>query len=729
MSNNSYTKLITVTFFYIFLTLILTAPLILYFSSSIYGYPGDHFASLWWDWWQQHAAHYGLKGNFSLLIGAPFGSSTGDIVYPFWNIVLRTLGSLLGTVTARNLMIFLSFPLSGLFIYLVMVALTGSDAVGLVAGVIFAFSPYHFAQAISHMSLSQVEWLALLVFFMVLSRRKHRLRNAFYLAIAFILISITNYYYGFFAVIFVLGYLIFSLVWSLAHRQVDYKDSPTVSNKRRVSYYWLMILIAALIATVVILPTIIPLVKKVVSHQTQYSRNFSQLFVYSARLQDYFVPPIFHPVFGKYVSRFLSLRLHNSNFFEQTLFLGYTTIVLSLVGIFYIVKRAKEEQKFWGYFFLFWAVAAFLLSASPWVKIAGVKIFLPSYFIYELAPYFRVYARFGLHVILSLSILAGFGFFFIYQKISSRFWKVALLSAILLLVVAEFINFPPPRITNINQVTKKPVYKWLKKQPGNFIVTEFPLASRIEPLNSYYLLGQSFHKKPLFNGATLGSTADKLREEIVDTANPKTAKVLKFLGVKYVIVNRWAYAQAAVGDKLSPIYGGRYTVAGSWQYNQGHFPSLSTKQFKLIKSFKDEDVYLVTAKAPKALAYFADNFGKLEEFYGHLWRWMENDGKLIIDYRGKKAVSVNLSTTATSFARQRQLEVILNGRSLGKFLIKPKLTKLVLSKIKLKPGKNLIIFKSRPGAQQISKKLHNFDTRFVSVAISSINLNFGKHQN
>src|SRR5205085_5953627 len=67
---------------------------------------------------------------------------------------------------AFNLLNFLSYVLSGFAMWLLVRHLTGNGIAGLVAGTIFAFSPWHFGQY-AHLGLGTQQWMVLALFFLV----------------------------------------------------------------------------------------------------------------------------------------------------------------------------------------------------------------------------------------------------------------------------------------------------------------------------------------------------------------------------------------------------------------------------------------------------------------------------------------------------------------------------------------------------------------------------------
>ena len=84
---------------------------------------------------------------------------------------------------------------------------------------------------------------------------------------------------------------------------------------------------------------------------------------YSADLLGFFIPTVFHPVFKDYVAPIYAN--FTSNYAENTVFVGYTVILLSLLAL---IKIKTLEIRFWAAStFIF-----FVLSLGPILHINGI---------------------------------------------------------------------------------------------------------------------------------------------------------------------------------------------------------------------------------------------------------------------------------------------------------------------------------------------------------------------
>jgi len=339
-----------------------------------------------------------------------------------------------------------------------------------------------------------------------------------------------------------------------------------------------------------------------------YAKPFRDLTSNSARPLGYLLPSQDNPFFGGFTKKFIKNPLYGGHPTEHTLYLGWVGIVLSIVAIREWRRKSKlvnkltsrqvdkskgsqkTEDRNWQTgklanwstrtqkgvsFFLFAGIVALIFSHSPYTEIGPFRILFPSYFMYKVLPMFRCYARFGIVVMLCVSVLAGIGLASILEKIKSIRKRRVFLSVVLLLIFIEFApTLPAPMV---NAVKPPPVYEWLSKQEGDFTIVEYPIETDQE-----YFFWQRIHQKRLVNGAQPGTYADEVRKEIVDILKPETPGILKHLGARYVILHPDKYLKS----EDVPVI--------------GEVPDVSKQRgLKLVKTFEEAQVYEVIAEPVK----------------------------------------------------------------------------------------------------------------------------------
>jgi len=207
--------------------------------------------------------------------------------------------------------------------------------------------------------------------------------------------------------------------------------------------------------------------------------------------------------------------------------------------------QTQAKESFYIGFFLFLGLVAWLFSQPPWWQIGPIKIFMPSFFMYKILPMYRAYCRFGIVLMLAVSVLAGFGLKFILEKFNNQKIKAALAALFCSLLLFEFWNYPPSKVIDVSRVPA--VYYWLKTQPNNVVIAEYPID---DSPNEMYKLYQTKHEKRIINGSIPGSEANNIVRTLKKLSEPYTVKALKWMGVKYVLVHHDAYLETdLVQDK------------------------------------------------------------------------------------------------------------------------------------------------------------------------------------
>jgi hypothetical protein len=150
---------------------------------------------------------------------------------------------------------------------------------------------------------------------------------------------------------------------------------------------------------------------------------------------------------------------------------------------------------------------------------------------------FRAYCRFGIVLMLAVAVLAGFGFKFFLERFKSRNTKFAVTALFCGLVLFEFWNWPPYKVIDLSKVPA--VYYWLKEQPKDVVIAEYPLD--YDSPNELYKFFQTVHERKIINGTIPGTYANKVAQEIRRLSAPRTASILKWMGVKYAVVHKDDY--------------------------------------------------------------------------------------------------------------------------------------------------------------------------------------------
>ena len=589
--------------------ILVTYPLFFKMDTAIYGkfYNTDMRGGIWNLWWGKYALFHHLDYNYCPFQAAPFGIDLAQ--QPVSWIVKYTLAGFLlfvSPVFCFNMLSIVSFILTGVFSYALVYFLTQDKRTSLISAFIFTFSPYHLNKVMEFGFFSFGNWFVLFILMLLMLREKVTSRNIFFGALALGLTIGFNPYYGFFAAIFTCGLFIFSSLFR-------WKDMSEVKNKWRGIFRFLPSVMAVFLGAALINAPIFMLVLKNTfsSHAPTkqaaamgFVRSFDYLVSQSARPLSYLLPASTHPVFGDFTKRMFGSIFYGRGSIEQTLYLGWVPLVLSYFAFRQWRYKRLHRDKFPEYalsqenfmigFFIFSAWLAFVFSMPPSLDLGIFKIYFPSYYFYKILPMFRAYARFGLIVMMCVSVLAGYGLKYIFERLRTNNKRIACAAFVAIAVMFEFINIPPSRVTDLGHIPL--VYRWLSRQPGDFIVAEYPMSQGApgEANENYdYLYYQTIHHKRIVNGALAGTDAFKVREQITKITDSATPHLLRTLGARYVIVHEDIYAQGKFPDGVEVI---------------GEVPQVANVAgYKLLNKFGSDSVYEVIAEPTSWETYVKKN--------------------------------------------------------------------------------------------------------------------------
>jgi hypothetical protein len=134
------------------------------------------------------------------------------------------------------------------------------------------------------------------------------------------------------------------------------------------------------------------------------------------------------------------------------------------------------------------------------------------------------------------------------------------------------------------------VYKWLAKEPGDFIIAEYPMMPADEASFYSYVFWQRIHKKRLVNGAIPNNLdAWAFYEKVRDLSNPETPQLLRAAGVKYVLIHNESYKTGPIPLALKRYYPKEIS---EMTYNNGAVPALPSS-LTLERSFGEDEIYSI----------------------------------------------------------------------------------------------------------------------------------------
>ncbi len=574
---------IAVVLGYTLLTIVLTYPIAWKLSTEVPG-GGDAWQHIWNLWWVKEALLNRHTNPYHTdLLYYPYGANlylhTLVLTAGLMGIPMQLAG--LNLIATYNLILLASFVLAGYGMYLLCYYLTGNRWASFTGGLVFTFSPYHFAHLFGHMNLASLQWIPFYVLVLLKAveggiATGGRLRQVGYAAGAGALLALnayTDWVYATFLALFT-GIL---LAWKLLVPSERHALAGAGISWREGAIRAAVGLgVFVLLTSPILWPTLAE------ARQGYAQQAPLETLVYSSDLVLAFTPSELHPLWGEAVRRFVEQTgpyLPMKNPSERVVFVGYAVLLMAGYAVWRLWR--DRRARFWG----FMAVVTWVLSLGPVLQVLGrttftafgVSVPLPYLLLYKL-PLFsimRTPARLTVLTMLALGVLVALGLAVLLSGQAGQTRRPLplpslpplLALAVPVLILGEFLAVPFPTVPPGWGV---PIYSRIAKEPGRFALLELPL----RPFGDY-MAYQTIHGKPIIGGYLsrqppyplpqevpavrylLNTTPldDPAREQI---ANGQGVQSLRALGVKYIIIRWWAFTEqekAAMRVKLDLLLG------------------------------------------------------------------------------------------------------------------------------------------------------------------------------
>ena len=610
----------------------LTWPLPREFDDHIWGLGGDStggmaYFRLWAD-----GLGYRLTGATHVgVFGAPFGFDLGNganIQSAFAFFPAYVASELANEVVAYNAVVLTGLVLSGAAMYWLVRWLGCAPPTAAWAGLVYIVFPWHLEKAQGHASLAHLEGFPILLLATLAWFRRPDWRHVVGIAAALAVLWTTSGYYGFIALAVLLPVL------GLAG--ISYWRTIGIARAARR--------VIGPAAASIAVPGLIYAVASTGASSEGIStpRSIEELRTYGARPWEYVIPSYRNPHFGPDVAQWLAAHLHGSNFSETSLYVGWLTLLLAAGWLGYaIVGRTRVPAPLRFPTVAFTATAFFAMVFSLPTPLPRTDISTPVRIIWEVAPQFRVPARFVAAVMAGLIPLAALSLDAISRLVARQLHRPNLAPVVAMAIcaaagVASFYELsisPPATITDLGSPPAE--YTAVRQAPAG-LLAEYPLASADQAVTSDYLFWQRAHGRRLVNGAPAETLSDSVRQTILDPAAPGTASALSSLGVSVIVVRPGTYAFSGGSPSAPARLGGGYRF--------------------LRKTRAGATVWQVTAKPAPVVAAFTRNFyGAETPRRGVTMRWMANDARVTL--YSATAGQKNVAFTVASYGRPRRLRI------------------------------------------------------------------------
>lgn len=486
---------------YLFLTLGMTWPLARQFGSAIPGDSFDGWQNYWNLWWMRLALVDRVQWPLATdLLYYPTGVTLHfHTLNPFNGLISLPVQLVFGLIPAYNVVVLLSFVLSGYGAFLLALWLLrprgalalapGSRmAAAFVAGMVFAFAPFHMAHLLGHMQVFAYQWIPFAVLYLLRaldgaragrSWRRDALWGGLFLALA----GLCDWYFVLYLALFAGVALLWNAISAARGHGVRGAVQPA-----------LVVIVWGGMGALLLSPLLVPMVIEAQRYDFMV-RPASDLYVLSASLLDFVVPNRLHALFRPESFGWPGNQIAPVS--ERTIALGYTTLALAGMSLAATITRRRA---------LPWVLAAgffVLLALGPLPSAGGItEATIPANVsLAELSPYnllnalvpfmriSRSVSRFALMVQLCLSMAAALGLAALLARWPRRQWLAWGAGALLLAEywVAPFPMSPPDTPAYYESLAAQPV------DPARPALLNLPMNYD----RPGYLLYQTVHGRPL----------------------------------------------------------------------------------------------------------------------------------------------------------------------------------------------------------------------------------------
>ena len=595
---------------------------------------------------------------------------------PLTDLPGRFLARAFGPVIAYNLVVLATFPLAAATAYLLGRHLLGSHLAALVAGLSYAFMPFHLMQAGGHPHIAQIQWLPL--YFLALSRgiESPTMVRAGLLVLSVAATASADFYAGFIiAVLTPVGILAFALASPKAPGAARWRGAGVTA----------LILGAALATGVAAVRRFLP---DVMARADTLSFPRADLFSWSAKWWSYLVPPADHPLWGGTVRDFWTAQGVGVDLLEhQQISVALSLVLLACVPLWRFAREPhpRTTPPIAPALALLGA-AALLCSLSPGRTIGSFTFVRPSAFLYELAPMFRAYARFGVVVGLVTSLLGGLGAALLWR---TGGWRRR---AAIGLVALALIEYAPIPARGSRDVLPTHAHRWLASQLASSRVLDCVEPARFSDTLAVPLLGHE---------VTFLGTAG-----IDDCGEQGLGSRLATLGINRVIVRS-------------------NTPVGRWRSRSRADFAVHTHLAPEV-DFGDAAVLRPALEPGTAQARGWSGFFPREYEGDATWRWMSTTGELRITM-SQASTQARLRVELRSFPGPRRVDWFINGEKGGELSLTPDWRVHTLNLARRAAGDFTLTLVAEAPAVVAHDALANHDHRGITVAVRSWSIEDHKH--
>ncbi|MFA6048896.1 MAG: hypothetical protein WC792_03045 [Candidatus Micrarchaeia archaeon] len=429
-----------------------------------------------------------------------------------------------------NLAILLAFFFSATGAYLLALYLTRNGPASFLAGLAYGFSPYVLGHSLQHLGLVQVMFFPLVLLFglKVLDGSKNKFDLPLFGMFVFLSLSSDPYH---------VPMTLLLLACLLVPKALEVFNAKKIILNPELLRFFAAAFVAGFVFFLLNFQVIFP---SFLSDQSENAvRHIGDMGAYPANVQDYLIPypgNRFFSGFGSFLANLAAQNVGKSNPIEKSIFLGFTVLALGTIGVFSLWKGSRLFSGVGLVFVSIFAIAFVLGLGSYWklqifsntaiIPLPGALLFFPFNF-------FRVSSRFGILVMLVLSVFLAFGAKFVVERLKSAVSKSVFVAFSFSLIVLEFGIFSVPQYTTVGEPA--PQYGLLESLPDGAVIF-YPLIIWPPEQNYELAFWQRVYQKPLVNSHPGHKRWEKFAESVQNISSPTTPRTLAYYNVSYAVI-------------------------------------------------------------------------------------------------------------------------------------------------------------------------------------------------
>jgi len=694
-------------------------PVVFHLGRSLPQPCDDPLLNCWILSWDLSHLFNGWNGYWN---GPVFHPSTLTLAYSENLLGILPLALLIHPFTdniilVHNLLILLSYPLTGICMYIFCKRLFGDRKAAFLAGLFFAFAPYRTAHGF-HLNLLSMQWIPLILLFWLDAMERRTWWSFPLLAVTLATLCLSCVHYGLFMLFTIpvltvvywlknrdsakgavgvavacaaaaLALLPVSGVYGLVKKTLGILNLPSpLFSASIVSYItpnpglnlwgWAHGIIGrgegdetSLFPGLLILLASVSAAVKVLTGLGLPSRSEERRFSAAHSISGWLAICLLILILAISLTGGFCIRAAGVQINAHSTAIP-TTILLFFVFIYFITAggiRARASALFNAlptqYLILFTLLAIGLLFSfyGPFLLLG--KVVPPFHTM-------RVPARFFVLALFSLSILAGLGISLFIEEKPAKGWKTAAYALASFIVLAECLALPQNLIYLTPPVSglAPAVYERLKADQSSKVIAEIPFMQ--SSMTPRYMMYSAYHGKSLVNGYSgiIPRYMEDLAAVLDAIPSPNSLRALRFFNVDSVIVHRKLMSPpegdricAALGSEKALRFEGNYDGSLLYRVNRDELPAVQDEEPSSLPLPRDGWKIDAPSRGFRESVLSALD-GKVETYWTTGRGGLKGDSLQVDMSRPERAHALRLSlgTDFHTYPRAYLLELSENGK-------------------------------------------------------------------